>query len=77
MAGAPFPLPAGGPAIVDAKEDEIIYELTFDLPDAGLAENNRLVVLPMNNNEVAPAPMVIAEEEMHYPTQSCRSAVGC
>ncbi len=30
----------------------------------------------MNDDEVAPAPMVIAEEERHYPTQSCRSAVG-
>jgi hypothetical protein len=28
---------APGPASIDADEDEIIYELTFDLPDAGLA----------------------------------------
>jgi hypothetical protein len=28
---------APGPAQIDANEDEIIYKLTFDLPDAGLA----------------------------------------
>jgi hypothetical protein len=28
---------APGPALIDADEDEIIYELMFDLPDAGLA----------------------------------------
>ncbi len=28
---------APGPALIDADEDEIIYKLTFDLPDAGLA----------------------------------------
>jgi hypothetical protein len=28
---------APGPALIDANEDEIIYKLTFDLLDAGLA----------------------------------------
>jgi hypothetical protein len=28
---------APGPALIDADEDKIIYKLTFDLPDAGLA----------------------------------------
>ncbi len=28
---------APGPALIDANEDEIIYELTFKLPDGGLA----------------------------------------
>ncbi len=27
---------ATGPALVEADKDEIVYELTFDLPDAGL-----------------------------------------
>ncbi len=67
---------AGGPAIVDANEDEIIYELTFDLPDVGLAQSDGPIVVPMNNSKVAPAPTVVAEEERHYPTRSCRSAVG-
>jgi hypothetical protein len=37
-AAALIPFPAGGPAIIDAKEDEIVYELTFDFPDTGLAK---------------------------------------
>jgi hypothetical protein len=75
-AAAPIPLPAGGSAILDAEEDKIIYELTFNLPDAGLAQSDRLVVVPLNNNEVAPAPTVVAEEERRYLTQSHRCAVG-
>ncbi len=31
---------APGPALIDADEDKIIYELTFDLPDEGLAPPN-------------------------------------
>ncbi len=27
---------ATGPALIEADEDKIVYELTFDLPDAGL-----------------------------------------
>jgi hypothetical protein len=67
-AAAPIPLPGGGPAIVDTKEDKIFYELTFELPDAGLAQSDGPVVVSMNNDEVAPAPKVVAEEERHYPT---------
>ena len=28
-----------GPRLVEADEDEIVYEITFDLPDAGLGQN--------------------------------------
>ena len=28
-------LPAGGPTLIEADKDKIVYELTFDLPDAG------------------------------------------
>ena len=28
---------AAGPALIEAEGDEIVYEITFDLPDAGLA----------------------------------------
>jgi hypothetical protein len=75
-AAAPIPLPAGGPAIIDAKEDKVVYEHTFDLPDAGLAQNYGMVVVYMNNDEVALAPTVVMVEERCYPTQSCRSAIG-
>ena len=32
---------APGPALIDADEDEIVYKLTFDLPDADLKQLNR------------------------------------
>jgi hypothetical protein len=36
---ATAPLRAG-PALVEANDDKIVYEITFDLPDAGLAGGN-------------------------------------
>jgi hypothetical protein len=38
--------PDSRPPIVDAQEDKIVYEITFDLTDAGLADN----VVPPDNN---------------------------
>ena len=32
--------PGPGPAVVEAKEDKIVYKITFNLPDAGLAGAN-------------------------------------
>ncbi len=32
-----------GPAIVEANQDKIVYEITFDLPDAGLALGQNMV----------------------------------
>ena len=42
-----------GPAIIDAEDDEIVYELTFDLPDAGLQPmtGDAAVVLGDNRND--------------------------
>ncbi len=79
-----------GPAIGDAHEDEIVYEITFDLPDAGLANN---VVPPDDDvpetvpnlampNVSVPFPDISAvnnkevDESRHYPTQTCQSALG-
>ena len=33
-------LPHPGLALIKANDDKIVYEITFDLPDAGLAANN-------------------------------------
>jgi hypothetical protein len=49
-------VPDSGPAIVNAHEDKIVYDITFDLPDAGLANN---VVLPDNNVPKAVPNMVM------------------
>jgi hypothetical protein len=40
-----------GPTLVEADDDKIIYEITFDLPDAGLDEGN---IVP--NDAPAPHP---------------------
>jgi hypothetical protein len=77
-----------GPALVEADEDEIVYEITFDLPDAGLLGGN---VIP-GDTLPPPAPVasitdlasetdiLIALEAVptnrHYPLRSRRSAVG-
>ncbi len=70
----------GGPAIIDAEEDEIIYELTFDLPDVGIQQNNKGIdgagAIPMDTDEVALPPAETADKPWHYSTQSHRSAIG-
>ncbi len=40
-----------GPTLVEAKDNEIVYEITFDLPDAGLDGGN---VIP--NDAPVPHP---------------------
>ncbi len=40
QAAAAAGLARGGPALVEPNEDKIVYEITFDLPDAGLAGGN-------------------------------------
>ena len=35
-----------GPALVEANQDEILYEITFDLPDAGLIRGNAVTLHP-------------------------------
>jgi hypothetical protein len=76
----------GPPAIVEANADKVVYEITFDLPDAGLGNN---VVPPdpplqgdkeavdIGVDKVAVAdPVVATKEGQWYPTQARRSAVG-
>jgi len=81
-----------GPALVEANQDEIVYEITFDLPDAGLIGGNAVTVHPP-----APVPGANIIDMAHdtvefltdttdtpdaiptnrrYPLRSCRSAVG-
>jgi hypothetical protein len=72
-----------GPILVEAKDNKIVYEITFDLPDAGLDGGN---VVP--NDAPAPHPnggdpifnmankTVEVTTNQRYPDQSCRSVVG-
>jgi hypothetical protein len=84
-AGGNLTNPAG-PAVVEADDDEIVYEIIFDLPDAGLAEPNP----PVNvNQQLGDIPMDAPAEVMdnasdqqdgtsscRYPLRLCRSATG-
>ncbi len=76
--------PAGGPALIDANDDKIVYELMFDLPNAGLqppdAPTGAAVValdLPkvptFGGNPDQPEDKT---PEHCYLVRSCRSAVG-
>ena len=69
-----------GPAAIEAKDDEIVYEIMFDLPDAGLQPTvgNPAVVLGNNRNDNTSGviPVDTATNGQHYPTQACRSAIG-
>ncbi len=75
---------APGPALIDANEDEIIYELMFDLPDAGLTPPiapDSVAVVPhnapnMHAFEPNPAEDTKPATERQYLLQSCRSAIG-
>jgi hypothetical protein len=73
-----------GPAIIDAEDDEIVYELTFDLPDAGLQAMNgdAAVVLgdDRNDNTAAVIPVDTtaqgATDGQRYLTRARRSEGG-
>jgi hypothetical protein len=72
-----------GPRIVEAEPDEIMYDITFNLPDAGLISG---AIPPVSDTEPAagpalplppdPATAVPDNNSQQYPAQSCRSVVG-
>ncbi len=69
-----------GPALVEADEDEIVYKITFDLPDAGLVPPDPCDLLPLgdNRNDMT-KPAVIPQdikEGCRYPQRACRSVIG-
>jgi hypothetical protein len=73
--------PSTDPALVEADEDEIVYELTFDLPDAGLHNNDTEHVSDMGDSQRDDTSTVVmgADDETasrRYPTRARRSAVG-
>jgi hypothetical protein len=71
------------PALVEADNDEIVYDLTFDLPDAGLGvvEPNIPPAEPtlrddQDNTVVVPVAAADDEPEQRYPTRPRRSVIG-
>jgi hypothetical protein len=70
-----------GPAFIEADQDKIVYEITFDLPDAGLAPGQNTI--PAGADEFGSNTHLSIESSHHaspeqrrYPQQSCRSVVG-
>jgi hypothetical protein len=69
-------VPAEGPALINANKDKVIYELTFDLPNAGLQQpaialGEAAVIEP----DVPPPPGDKAGKR-RYQLRSCRSVIG-
>ena len=73
------------PAIIEANEDEIVSEVTFDtlsLPDAGLPIANALGANLGDQNNDTIVPTNLADDtdapnpQSPYPTRACRSVVG-
>ncbi len=72
---------APGPALIEADGDEIVYELTFDLPDAGLNGTDAENMSNMGDSRRDDASAVVmgADDEAdgrRYPTRAHRSTVG-
>jgi hypothetical protein len=71
---------AHGPALVEADEDELVYELTFDLPDEGLIAPAGALHVPLGNDRNDDvAPVIIPQDEpdgRRYPQRARRSVIG-
>ncbi len=69
-----------GPAIVGADQDKIMYEIIFDLPDAGLAPGQNAVPAGADKfgskTHSSIASSHESPEQQQYPQRSCRSVVG-
>jgi hypothetical protein len=73
------------PAVIEGNEDEIVNEVTFELPDAGLVPiaNDFDVPLGDDRNDTLVPPIVVDDVDtmedpgaQRYPTRARRSAVG-
>ncbi len=69
---------ARGPAVVEANDNEIVYEVTFDLPDVDLPAADQGAQLADNRDDTINIPIVPDDEGVGrcYPTRTCRSVVG-
>ena len=62
------------PAIVKANEDKIVYEITFDLPEAGLPAPALDLPLGDNRNDMIIPPImqdnmnILVGDSSRYPT---------
>jgi hypothetical protein len=73
------------PAVIESDEDELVYEVTFELPDAGLVliADNFAVPLGDDRDDTLVAPIIVDDIDAvqdapasRYPTRARRSAIG-
>jgi hypothetical protein len=72
---------ASGPALIEANKDEIVYELTLELSDAGLGVADADATLGIGNDRRDDTSTVVMAADndtvsQRYPPRTCRSAVG-
>jgi hypothetical protein len=73
-----------GANLVEADEDELVYEIAFELPDEGLLpmplgdgrDNTSIPVIALSNDETENEVQEDTAEVRRYLTRACRSAVG-
>ena len=68
-----------GPALVEADDDKIVYEITVDIPAAGLSPPNANLPISLGDDRDNTAPTAITHDdnkERHYLLQACRSVIG-
>jgi hypothetical protein len=69
-----------GAAVVEANEDKLVYEITFDVPDEGLLQmplgedrdDTSIPAFALDNDETLDG----IQDVQRYPTRACRSVVG-
>ncbi len=69
-----------GAGVVEADEDELVYDITFDVPDEGFLQvplgedrdDTSIPVIALDNNETHNG----IQDVQRYPTQARRSVVG-
>ncbi len=72
----------GGPALVEADADELVYELEFELPDAGLPAHPVADDVSLGDDrDDANVPVIIPQDQddpvgRRYPQRARRSVVG-
>jgi hypothetical protein len=80
--GQQAPAVIEAPAVVDPENVDYVYEVTFDLPDAGLPLANDPNLIPGNQNDDTIIPAFVADDTdgppsmSHYPTRTRRSVIG-
>jgi hypothetical protein len=78
VAAAAVAAETAGPRLVEADEDKIAYEITYDLPDAGLGHNTippNAPAFPMTSFSSGMSDDNTTTSGRRHPPRSCRSVI--